>query len=419
MAQQLISIGTTANDGTGTNWRTAWDYTNQNITELYTLANAIGVEFIGAESDFAVQDATTITLESKKVYWVTSGITTAKRFIVEDGAVMTASNILGDPLTYTGSGTMFTGTDASFTIKDISINHPSSQAFSFTDNIGGQKLFIANKVRGHTGLKYGTFNDMQTILIEGSSALSMSDGISLTGANQTIISIDKFFIGSSSATFTALDLGSSISQTTEIADFIVNAPAGAVGISGLASSGNIPIGRLAMVSNSEFAGGVTPLQNITINDIRWQFTGNTPIANTFVDAFLSMRANATNTVISTINTPVKVAGTWNIERQSIFTCTTGGRATYNGERDIVIPVDVTLAATPVSGTNKAIKIYIAKNGVAIANSEMLSRIDSGDSKNISTMWQLSLSNGDYLEVFVANGTDTTDLLISDALFRIR
>ena len=164
-------------------WRTCCDYTNQNFTELYAIANAVGVQFVGVESDFAVQNATTITLESKKVYWITAGITTAKRFIVEDGAVLTAMNILCDPLTYTGSGSIFTGTDASFTIQDIAIDHPSSQAFSFTDNIGGAKLFIASKVRNYTGLKYGTFNNMQTVLIEGSSALAMDDGISLTGSS--------------------------------------------------------------------------------------------------------------------------------------------------------------------------------------------------------------------------------------------
>jgi hypothetical protein len=419
MAQQLINIGGAGGDGTGTNWRTCWDYTNQNFTELYAIANDVGVQFVGVESDFAVQNATTITLESKKVYWITAGITTAKRFIVEDGAVLTAMNILGDPLTYTGSGSMFTGTDASFTIQDIAIDHPNSQAFSFTDNIGGAKLFIASKVRNYTGLKYGTFNNMQTVLIEGSSALAMDDGISLTGSSQIIVSVDKLFMGSSSATFKGLDLGSSISQTIEMSDFIVNAPSGAYGISGLTSSGNVPSGRLAMVSNSEFGGGLTPLQNITTDDIRWQFSNNTPIPDTFADAFLSMRANATATTIAAINTPVKVAGIWVIERQSIFTCTTAGRATYNGERDIVIPVDITLSAAPVSGTNKTVKIYLAKNGTAIANSEMLSRIDSGDSKNISTMWQLSITTGDYLEVFVANGSDTTNILVSDALFRVR
>jgi hypothetical protein len=36
MAQQTISIGTTANDGTGDTLRDAFDKANDNFTELYT-----------------------------------------------------------------------------------------------------------------------------------------------------------------------------------------------------------------------------------------------------------------------------------------------------------------------------------------------------------------------------------------------
>jgi len=35
MAKQDIFIGTVANDGTGTNWRTAWGYTDDNFNEMY------------------------------------------------------------------------------------------------------------------------------------------------------------------------------------------------------------------------------------------------------------------------------------------------------------------------------------------------------------------------------------------------
>lgn len=36
MAKQTINRGSTANDGTGTNWRDAWNVVNENFTELYT-----------------------------------------------------------------------------------------------------------------------------------------------------------------------------------------------------------------------------------------------------------------------------------------------------------------------------------------------------------------------------------------------
>ena len=43
MAQQIINIGTTANDGTGDPLRTAFDKCNDNFTELYTSGGGGGV----------------------------------------------------------------------------------------------------------------------------------------------------------------------------------------------------------------------------------------------------------------------------------------------------------------------------------------------------------------------------------------
>ena len=42
MAKQTINIGASPNDGTGTPLRTAFDYTNQNFTELYTATGPSG-----------------------------------------------------------------------------------------------------------------------------------------------------------------------------------------------------------------------------------------------------------------------------------------------------------------------------------------------------------------------------------------
>jgi hypothetical protein len=41
MAQQIINIGTTANDGSGSTLRDAFDMINDNFTELYALVTAL------------------------------------------------------------------------------------------------------------------------------------------------------------------------------------------------------------------------------------------------------------------------------------------------------------------------------------------------------------------------------------------
>lgn len=377
------------------------------------------LKIISQESDFETQDATTITLTAQTIFIIAGAITTSKRFIVQDKAVITSFNIFGPLLTYTGTGNMFTGTDATFTIKEINISHPNGTGFDFTDNTGGQKLFLNSFVRTEAGVKYGTFRNMQTVLIDNSSTLDMDDGITVTGANNAVFSIDKFYIGTTSATNIGIEFDSTFrAPTVEINDFVYFGVSGSIGISGLASSGNIPSGSIGQVTNCEFLGPVTPIQNITVSDIRWSFKNNAGLADTLEDCLLSLNSNTTETVISVASTPVLAAGTWVVERQAKYTGTTAGRATYNAERDMTTPVEIVTTIEAASGSNKDIKIYLALNGTVIANSAKSNRVSAGDPKNTTVLWQLDLSENDYLEVYVSNETDTANLIVKDAVLRV-
>lgn len=377
------------------------------------------LKFITAESDFVTQDTASITLAAQTVYVIAASFSTSKYFVVGDASVITSINVLGPLLTYTGVGAMFRGTDSSFTIRDIQISHPSGDGFDFTDTVGGQKIFVNSFVRTVEGVKYGTFNNMQTVLIDNSSTLDMDDGITVTGANNVIFSVDKFYIGTTSATCIGVEFSATfIAPTVEINDFVFAGVAGSIGIQGLASSGNLPAGSIAQVTNCEFLGAVTPLQNITVNDVRWSFKNNAGLPDTLLDCLLSLNGNATPTTISVASTPVKVTGTWVVERASKYTGDTTGRATYNGERGMTTPVEIVTTIESSSGTNKDIKVYLAKNGTVIANSAKSNRVSSGDPKNTTVLWQLDLEENDYLEVFVSNETDTVSLIVKDAILRV-
>lgn len=418
MAQQIINIGTAANDGTGTNWRDAWDYTNDNFTELYASQTANPVIYVAEEADFPTQDATTITLEAGKIYMFTATFSTGKKFTVQDGAKLTSFNFFSPVLTYTGTGSMFTGTDASFSIRECRISCPSAQVFNFTDTVGGVFYFLMYDMQILEATKFGTFNNMLTVLIQGSSGLDIDDGISLSGANMNIFSISKLFIASTSATFEGIDFGTAISNTIEVDNFIPFGPAGSIGIKGAASSANVPTGNLATVAGCDFSSVTTPLSGITTNDIRWRFNRNAGVRDTIIDALLSLTANATATTIATISTPVLVAGTWVVEDESLMTGTTAGRVTMNSEVTRRLPVSCVLDVEPASGTNKLIKVYLYKNGTKITASGRQVKVDSANPLNVSLVWQLDLAENDYLELYVENNTDAVDILVSGAVMRI-
>jgi hypothetical protein len=374
---------------------------------------------INSEVDFPEQDATTITLKSNIIHEIGSSFSTAKRFIVEDGAVFTMGNQFGISLTYTGTGDMFTGVDVTFTIDTCRIDSPNAnQTFNFSDTVGGTKIFFAKFLEITSTPKIGTCSAMLNFEIIDSNCLNCGDGISVAGT-QTIFNVSKLALVSSSASFTAIDFGTSVVQNPEISDLIVIAPAGATGISGLASNGNVPTGFIGKLVDSSFSGGMTAeLSGITSDDFRWSFSGNTGIPDTRPDALISINSNATETVISTINTPVKVTGTWAVEGDSHFTGDTTGRITYNGERDFTGPIDVSVTMLMASGSSKNVSAYIAINGTFEPKTVQKTSVSSSAADSVSIHWQHTFSTNDYIEVFVENNSDTVNIIGEDAVLRV-
>ena len=373
---------------------------------------------INQESDFPTQDATTITLNADTIFTIGSSFSTAKQFIVGHQSKITGNNVLSPVLTYTGTSPMFLSVDASLTIKELQIDHPNSEGFNFTDTVGGVILFLNEKVRTISGTKYGTFNNLQTVLVEGSSALDIDDGITNVGSSVLVFSIAKFFLGSTSATFKGIDLGTSVSQVVEIANLICIGPSGSIGITGAAASANIPSGEVATVTSSNLNSIDVPLDTIDEEDIRWSFFSNSGIPDTITDGLLSMQGNAVATTIVTQSVPVLAAGTWVIEDVGQMTGTTAGRLTLDLERNARLPITASVTLEPVSGGTQTMGACIAVNGTVVGSSLRTAAAAPGGPVSISVPWQQTLSPTDYVEVFVSNETGTTNVLCSSAIHRI-
>lgn len=420
MAQQNINIGT-QDAKTGDSLFTAFTKTEANFTELFSSGN--NAVYISQESDFPTQDATTITLDINTPYILTGTFSTAKNILPKTGASLECNSGASFRLTFTGAGAMFSGVDQSFYIHDIQLDAGTGNTlFDMTDSGGGTTLFVAERLLIITALVIGSFTGLSLMSIRSCvSIVTISKGIVINGANNALVSITDFRISSPSGAFIGLDLNTSISQTWEIDDLSVVAPAGAVGISGAAASANVPAGGLGMVTRCEFIGAMTDLAGITVDDIRWSFRDNTPTRDTFADGLASLNDNTTATVISSSSSDgsnsVVVAGTWVCERQSLFSCTTAGRFTWLGERNIIIPIDVIGTLNPASDNTLA--VYVAINGTAIPASGIPSYIKSADPRTMATMWQIELQQNDYIEVCVENQTGTDNITVTDMIFRVR
>lgn len=165
-------------------------------------------------------------------------------------------------------------------------------------------------------------------------------------------------------------------------------------------------------------GNVFAASSLDQKDTKVIANSNTIMDDTVPGGMLYMVNNATVTTIAAIDTPVLVAGTWTVEFESQFTGTTAGRLTYNDVRTINTPVDVSITVNPAAGTNKNIRAYIAKNGSVVTGSGKSVLTDTGDPATLSLIWQLDLATSDFIEVFIENKTDTTDITVTDIVLRI-
>ena len=159
MAQQLIEVGTVANDGTGDTWRDAFVKVNANETELYDALGSNNTVYIRSEADLPNQTATTWTMDADIPYKIAADFSTSLQTIPTAGASLRGDNLSAYTMSFTGTGAMFKGTDADFYIANITIDPGiTNTAFEFDDSVGGVRLFISENVQVDNCAVWGKFS---------------------------------------------------------------------------------------------------------------------------------------------------------------------------------------------------------------------------------------------------------------------
>ena len=422
MTQQNIIIGT-QDAKAGDTLFSAFTKTEANFTDLYSELGQNNTIYLYSEADLPNQTATTWTMNPNVPYKLAASFTTSLQAIPAAGASFRGDNLGSYTLSYTGAGSMFIGTDVDFYINNVSIDPGiTATAFEFNDTVGAVKRFICENVEVVNCGLFGIFTDMGLTQINNSNCRNAANGVRFFGTLNGILSVDRLALFSTSAAFKGIDLGTATATVLEFTNLFLIAPAGAFGLSGLANSGNVPVGRLGMLANSEFLGGMDDLENMTIDDIRWSYQNNSPTPNTQPDALSSFHSNAIETVITASSSDgsnaVVIAGVWVPVQASHFTTTVGGRFTYIGERGLKGPVDVSVGLISSGGGGITAEVYLALNGVAIIDSGIDVTISGSIAANLSIPWQLTFSQGDYIEIVVENQSNTTNIIADHAVLRI-
>lgn len=429
MTQQIVDIGAAPNDGTGDNFREAFDKLNDNDTELFAglLDNRV---IIKSESDLPtsvdVGGVDTHILENKE--YLFDGNVTLTDPIGHPGAGLTATirSINRSVVTYTGGIALFRDPDAEGNIEIEGLTEfrapgakmwdltALSGAFSFQagggacrftdmESIGtvdcngtsGFNLFFGTISNFNQGLIItdSTFFEMNTMFVFGNNTVGCTyftvQGASTVGS----VNFDTMTVGNGSNE-TLWDLNSNIQSGIDSINIHHNTQEGGI------------------------TGTVFAASSLTEKDNKVLSVGNSIIGDTVPGGLLSLTNNASDTIISAVDTPTLVVGTWVIEEESQFTGTTGGRLTYNDARNISIDIDVSISVEPASGNGKVIRAYVAKNGTEITSSGQSSTADNGKAGNISLSWRVDTATNDFYEIFVENKTDAIDITVIDCKLRI-
>jgi hypothetical protein len=208
--------------------------------------------------------------------------------------------------------------------------------------------------------------------------------------------------GASSGSLTMSDIDSRPESNESLLDVAANY-GGQVSITG-------GIHRLAMGSFFKAGSRDQTDPSIDVNNV-------SNVQSSANIAFANLDNNALSTTINVLGTAVKInATTWADVVSSRFSLNTDGTWTYNGIEPINVSGTLIVSVDAAGGGTKTMSAYLAKNGVFIADSRGKSA-GSSDTQIVSSDI-IPIVTGDTIEAYIANDSDTVNLTITTASFRL-
>lgn len=380
------------------------------------------VVWVNDVSDLPVPSGGIITLVANTTYMITDQIALGTdRIQLANNCALIGTNPKYSQLTYTGTGNMFTATAGiTFTIWDMYLSATSGALFSLSGGSGETCYLKGVTVLGQTNAS--TISSWSTFFWDSGAFVNVGAGMVFSGTASTCIIELVEFIGWDNST-SAIDLGLATFNTlTFWRCGFTGGGTGQYGIDKTTGNSNMNAGKVAKVQDCTFGTALTGgILNYDSGDEQWHYHDNVGggVGDTAIVADFTLQDNGAATTISFVATPYLVNGiTWaaNQEKQwTVDTVSNKGRATYDGEQDIVAHVKASIFASTASGSNQKYYFYIAKNGTVNTASRSTREFDSTDPGSLSLFADVEVSKGDYLELYVEKADGSTiNITIVDA-----
>ena len=153
-----------------------------------------------------------------------------------------------------------------------------------------------------------------------------------------------------------------------------------------------------------------------INGIWTKIIETNPVLN--LGSF-EMHGNAAETIITSANTNVDIAGTAiasSLNSNFVFN-TNPNSLTYIGIKDIHVAISIAVSMSKANASDKIFRILALKNNAEITGLNIATNILKA-LLEVSVYYPTNLSNGDVIKTVIRNETDNENILITDLVFTI-
>ena len=379
-----------------------YDGTKWLIIESQVRDNHVLVKSV---SDLPAAVGGVITLDSNYTYEINGTIMLSDKINVNNAKIF-GLDVMNDKLIYTGTTELFTGTRGG-TIRNLWITalNGSAQAINLADVGMTQTLFIMECVFAGNN-KVGTIEGYNVVLLQTNAYDQNLDGFTFNGINNLLIK-NQNWLETNQGTYMQLVDGSTFG--------FVEVDGGFVHVLSANSATGFDYGTGVTITHGgeveiNFHGDGTLTTGTASNEWSIGSHGLTTESDEVATGSFYLTSTAT-TAIAAVNTPIKIAGTTTAVNLFRFTSSTSNRLTYNGTKTRCFRVTADLSFT-ADANGKVFHFYIYKNGVQITSSLQKTKLgNSTDARAVGLSSIVEMAPNDYIEIWIENTTDGTDMTL--------
>lgn len=368
------------------------------------------IVWVGVKADLPTPSGGVITLADNETYFVMDTVDlTGDRLLCGENTTILGASSENCRIKSTGLVTALITSSYSLPMRNIAFE--SDLVFDLNASGYPTGALDWTGVNLVNCAEIGTIANYSNFIMSDSAILS-SKGLSFDGTFGTIGFSNSLLQGDGSGTIMSIEPTAIITRRLRM---IYSSIVSFGGSTGLFVSPTASIGTESYILDTiNFSGGATYIAGVDVSDNKTLFSNCAGINNTSVNGQLYMQDNATASTITTSSVFVKVDGNTTPSTDNEKYTATNNRLTNDAviERKYLIQCNLSFN----SGNNQVCEFgfYDSKlAGIRTPSRTKSTANAAGRAENVSMADVVNHSVGDYIEIWCANTTGTTNITVSD------